>query len=400
MRRVFGKKRKKKGSKKVSTSCFLHHFTICQEAFHISAQFSNKSSQTLKTTMAVWNKKTVWSFMFLLAGVAGELVNYQRPVCAVKGSTVTLPCTFTPLKSFNQNGKEVPLRIVRVLWCVNHEICHGTTPSVYDSNSTMPNSRYQYLGDKKGNCTLQIRNIQMIDNTTFRFRMEVNNTEGHFTGRSGVIVTVTELVRMRINSSSDAGELSQNQKVTLSCTTTTTTCTVHQLEVTWFKDGNALPQSGPALQLGPLTAKDSGNYTCGLKSNTNTISPPYTVRVEEAGAGSNLPLIAGLVFGVLLLLFTLILVLFIIRRRRSAADDGQAAMGGELDQKHPDATYSSITEAAEQKRAERQQEVRQEVRPAAEDVNYAAVQFKHKNQARAAEEEVDAVIYSAVASRR
>ncbi|XP_042279470.1 uncharacterized protein LOC121905343 [Thunnus maccoyii] len=214
---------------------------------------------------------------------------------------------------------------------------------------------------------------------------------------------------MRIRSSSDTGELSQKQKVTLSCTALT--CTFHQLDVTWFKDGSALPQSGPALQLGPLTAKDSGNYTCGLKINTNTISLPYAVRVEEAeekekdeGAGSNLPLIAGLVFGVLLLLFTVILVLFIIRRRRSAADDGQAAVGGELDQKvsqHPDATYSSITEAAEQQRAERQQEVRQEVRPAAEDVNYAAVQFKHKSQARAAEEEeVDAVIYSAVASRR
>ena len=85
---------------------------------------------------------------------------------------------------------------------------------------------------------------------------------------------------MRIKSSSDAGELCQNQKVTLSCTTSF--CTFHQLEVTWFKDGSALPQSGPALQLGPLTAKDSGNYTCGLKTDTKTISPLYTVRVKEA----------------------------------------------------------------------------------------------------------------------
>ena len=89
-----------------------------------------------------------------------------------------------------------------------------------------------------------------------------------------------EPVRMRIKSSSDAGELIRNQKVTLSCTTSF--CTFHQLEVTWFKDGSALPQSGPALQLGPLTAKDSGNYTCGLKIYTKTISQPYAVRVKEA----------------------------------------------------------------------------------------------------------------------
>lgn len=95
-----------------------------------------------------------------------------------------------------------------------------------------------------------------------------------------ILFFTLEPLRMRIKSSSDAGELIRNQKVTLSCTTAT--CTFHQLEVTWFKDGSALPQSGPALQLGPLTAEDSGNYTCGLKTNNKTISPPYAVRVKEA----------------------------------------------------------------------------------------------------------------------
>ncbi|XP_067456265.1 sialoadhesin-like [Thunnus thynnus] len=139
--------------------------------------------------MAVWDKKIPWSFMLFLAGVAGVGVNYPPPVCAVEGSTVTLPCTFTPLKSFNQSEKQVPMRIVRVRWCVNHEICHGTTPTVYDSSSTMPNPRYRYLGDMKGNCTLQIRDIQMKDDETFRFRMEADNKKGHFTGVSGVRVT-------------------------------------------------------------------------------------------------------------------------------------------------------------------------------------------------------------------
>ncbi|XP_067456414.1 B-cell receptor CD22-like isoform X2 [Thunnus thynnus] len=264
--------------------------------------------------MAVWDKKIPWSFMLFLAGVAGELVKYPHPVCAVKRSTVTLPCTFTPLKSFIQNGKEVPLRIVRVLWCVNHEICHGTTPTVYDSRSMMPNSRYQYLGDMTGNCTLQIRDIQMMDDATFYFRMEADNPRGHFTGVSGVRVTVTEPVRMRIKSSSDAGELRQNQKVTLSCTTSF--CTFHQLEVTWFKDGSALPQSGPALQLGPLTAEDSGNYTCGLK--TKKISPLYAVRVKEAeekekDEGTKL-LIVRVVLFILLTVLIVIATAIIIKR--------------------------------------------------------------------------------------
>ncbi|KAM7421739.1 hypothetical protein PAMA_015739 [Pampus argenteus] len=266
----------------------------------------------------VWDEMIVWTFMFLLAGAASADVKYPEPVCAVEGSTVTLPCSFTPLKSFTQDGKEVQLKILRVRWCVNHLICQGSTPSVFDSRSIITNSRYQYLGDLKGNCTLKIRDIQMIDNTTFRFRMEANYNKGHYTGMSGVRVTVTEAPQMRITSSHDAAQLSQGQTVTLHCTAVH--CASHLPEVTWFKDGHPHPQSGPTLQLSPLTAKDSGNYTCALKKNKKTPSPPYTVRVKEeeekkdAGVGGKQPLIVGVVFGILLPLLTLILVLFIIRR--------------------------------------------------------------------------------------
>ncbi|XP_062279204.1 uncharacterized protein LOC133984005 [Scomber scombrus] len=231
--------------------------------------------------MAVWDKQIPWIFMMLLAGAAGAAVNYPGSVCAVRGSTVILPCTFTPRRSFTQNGREVPLKIIRVRWCVNHLICHDTTPSVYDSSSPTANPRYKYLGDMTGNCTLQISNIQKIDSKTFRFRMEADDRAGHYTGQSGVNVTVTVVQRMfvlisLVLSSRDAGELS--------CTSV---CSFHQLEVSWFKDGNALPQSGPALQLGPLTAKDSGNYTCALTTDQRTTSLPFTVRVEKEDEGLN-----------------------------------------------------------------------------------------------------------------
>uniref|UniRef100_A0A8C9XJX7 Ig-like domain-containing protein n=1 Tax=Sander lucioperca TaxID=283035 RepID=A0A8C9XJX7_SANLU len=204
-------------------------------------------------------------------------VNYPDPVCGVKGSTVLLPCSFTPLKSLYDNRRKVwiKIKIIRVIWCQNHSTCFRSSPYVYDSESNNNNPRYRYLGDKKGKCTLQISDLQKEDDATFRFRMEANNVRGHFTDQSGVRVSVVD--QMKIRSSRDDGEFKRGEAVTLNCSAAI--CTIHQLEVTWFRDGHALSESGPALHLSNLTAKDCGNYTCGLKNN-RTLSVPYSLHVE------------------------------------------------------------------------------------------------------------------------
>ncbi|XP_042346351.1 uncharacterized protein LOC121946015 [Plectropomus leopardus] len=340
--------------------------------------------------MAVWDKNILWGFVFLLAGAVGQIVNYPPPVCAMKGSTVTLSCTFKTLKF----AGGIKIVIYRVVWCKNHEICQGTTPSVYDSESINNNNnpRFRYLGDKTGNCTLQITDIQDSDKGTYRFRVETDHSSATFTGQLGVNVMV-DLTPMTIRSSSNDREFKIGENVMLQCTAV---CTFNQLEVAWFRDDHTLLETGPALQLGPLTGKDSGKYTCGLKSNVSTRSKPFHLRVEaekeperfeEAGVSPSV--IAGLALGVLLVVLIVIVVICIIKRKRAAAaDQQQSAVGGDLDQKHPDNVYSNILGPAEEEPAE--------------DVSYAAVQFQHKKQARPVEEAEEAevgVIYSSVASR-
>ncbi|XP_028435603.1 sialoadhesin [Perca flavescens] len=205
-------------------------------------------------------------------GALGQRVNYPDPVCGIKGSTITLPCSFTPPKS---------VEIIRVIWCKNHKICQRETPSVYDSESNNNNPRYRYLGDKKGDCTLQISDLQEEDEATFHFRMEADDVKAHWTGQSGVRVTVEDGAQMEIRSSRDDGEFKRGEEVTLNCTTI---CSIHQLEVSWFRDGSALSESGPTLHLSNLTAKDSGNYTCGLKNN-HTLSELYSLHVEADEEG-------------------------------------------------------------------------------------------------------------------
>ncbi|TDH13477.1 hypothetical protein EPR50_G00033220 [Perca flavescens] len=242
-----------------------------------------------------------------LLGVLGQSVNYPDPVCAVKGSTITLPCSFTPLKSVNDNGREVLIEVVRVAWCQSPHMCRTGTPSVYDSESQNIYPHYRYLGDKKGDCTLQISDLQEEDGATFRFRVETNDPRATFTGQPGVRVTVVDGAQMKIRSSRDDGEFKRGESVTLNCSAAI--CTIHQLEVTWFRDGSALSESGPALHLGYLTAKDSGNYTCGLKRNNHTLSVPYSLHVEDEEEGTKA---FDTLLAVRLLLFTLLTVLFVI----------------------------------------------------------------------------------------
>ncbi|XP_028435605.1 sialoadhesin-like [Perca flavescens] len=258
--------------------------------------------------MAVWDKKILWAVMVVLTGALGQRVNYPDPVCGIKGSTITLPCSFTPLESlYDYYGREDFFNIIRVFWCKNHPICQRGTPSVYDSESNNNNPRYRYLGDKKGVCTLQISDLQEEDEATFRFRMEADDSRASYTGRSGVRVTVEDGAQMEIRSSRDEGEFKRGEEVTLNCTTI---CSIHHLEVSWFRDGSALSESGPALHLSNLTAKDSGNYTCGLKKKNLTLSEPYSLHVEEGGG---LLLIVRLVVGVLLVLFAVVLVACVIK---------------------------------------------------------------------------------------
>lgn len=123
-------------------------------------------------------------------GAAAAAVDYPAAICAVRGSTVTLLCSFTPLTYVEEGGQQFPIEIVRVRWCQNHLICQGSTPSVYDSQANNNNPRYKYLGDKKSNCTLQITDIDPRDEATFRFRMEANHIKGHFTDQLGVNISV------------------------------------------------------------------------------------------------------------------------------------------------------------------------------------------------------------------
>ncbi|CAL8299051.1 unnamed protein product [Gadus morhua 'NCC'] len=238
------------------------------------------------------------SALLLLAGPLGVdpdwHVEHPDSFCVVEGSTAIIPCSFT---------HPAGLRVNRVVWCPNHEICQGTTPNVYDSSNVRADSRFLYLGDLVRNCTLKIIKTVKQDAATYHFRFETNGGGG--TGQKGVTVTVTNGEDMKVRSSVTDNVVKEGGQVTLTCTSA---CSFHQLDVHWYRNGHALSETGPSLHLSGLTNDDAGNYTCSLDSSGQRTSASWSLLVlEDEGFHRSVHLVVAVVKGVVLAVLLLLL---------------------------------------------------------------------------------------------
>ncbi|CAL8249515.1 unnamed protein product [Boreogadus saida] len=217
------------------------------------------------------------SVLLLLAGPLGAgpdwHVEYPDSFCVVEGSTATIPCSFThPLVDVKKGG--AMLQVKRVAWCPGPLLCHLSTTNVYDSSNVRADSRFLYLGDLVGNCTLEIIKTVKQDAKRYYFRFE---TEANgYTGREGVTVTVTNGEDVKVRSSITDNVVKEGGQVTLTCTSA---CSFHQLDVHWYRNGHALSEKGPALHLSSLTNDDTGDYTCSLDSSGEKTSAPWSLLV-------------------------------------------------------------------------------------------------------------------------
>ncbi|KAJ3597434.1 hypothetical protein NHX12_000959, partial [Muraenolepis orangiensis] len=217
-----------------------------------------------------------------------------------------------------------------------------------------------------GNCTLKINNFSQDERiATYRFRIEtsviLDGIAWMHTGKPGVHITVTK-AEVRVSSSENV--VKEGGRVTLTCTAN---CSFHQLEVNWYRNGQALLEKGPALHLSDLTIHDTGNYTCSLATSTGKMSVPWSLVVE-----GSLTLIVALVVVCLAVFFLLFAGLVVARRRHAPKKASDVIVKQEVDSKP-------------------------EVMGASEEVSYSAVHFKPKSS-RSVRGQEDEIIYSEVSA--
>lgn len=66
------------------------------------------------------------------------------------------------------------------------------------------------------------------------------------------------------------GTLTEGDSVNLTCETGS--CSFSQLELTWFKDNQQLPETQSTLHFNPVSYYHSGTYSCALKGSKETMS--------------------------------------------------------------------------------------------------------------------------------
>ncbi|KAM8723332.1 B-cell receptor CD22-like isoform 2-T2 [Acanthopagrus schlegelii] len=234
--------------------------------------------------------------LFLSGAVCSEwnVEYHQQHICAVKGSSAVIPCSFY----YPEN-----VRVMRVMWChEKSDIFDGTF--VFESEMNETDTRFQYIGDKKHNCSFEIHNVEHNDAGKYTFRFITDTEKGKWTGPAGSTLKVVDL-NVSMTRPHENRATKEGDSVNLTCING---CDSDHLSsaFTWFKNGEPINE-GPVLYLSNMNPTDSGNYSCSLKTHTGTASRVINIHVEygpkntsvsvrpsmEVEAGTNITLICS-----------------------------------------------------------------------------------------------------------
>ncbi|KAK9540857.1 hypothetical protein VZT92_003279 [Zoarces viviparus] len=160
-------------------------------------------------------------------------------ICASRGSTVNMSCTFS---------HESSLTIKKTCWYPEGRFDRNCDSGFID--------RATYFCDDKNKCTLRIEDLKDSDAKTYTFRIVGEGRGNTWSFPPGVKLTVTALqmhvTRVKVNVSHTEAELS--------CTST---CT--RPSYVWFKNGLKVPEEEAASYTGHLEPGDG--ISCALKGH-------------------------------------------------------------------------------------------------------------------------------------
>ena len=108
-------------------------------------------------------------------------MNYNsKSFCALKGSAVTMECTYTP-----PSGHSVQ----KAFWTKELVTSGSEPPDLSDDPEYR--GRVLYLGDEHSDCTLRFKTVREKDQSKYYFTFITDQPGGKYQGEGGVDLSVT-----------------------------------------------------------------------------------------------------------------------------------------------------------------------------------------------------------------
>ncbi|XP_064857185.1 B-cell receptor CD22-like isoform X3 [Oncorhynchus nerka] len=188
----------------------------------------------------------------------------HQSICALKGSTVELPCTYRHPNIHN---------VLQANWYIQEkrdEVLRVLNLDRAEYLKTLP----KYLAIQEKDCTLKITDLRKRDSAEYKFRFKTQHTEWGYSF-PGTTLTVTGL-QVKVTPAAEKGNL------TLTCSTTCTLTENPKPTYIWYKNGQHLTNSkilDNSLILDPVSSEDAGRYSCAVKGHNNLYTPEETLTV-------------------------------------------------------------------------------------------------------------------------
>uniref|UniRef100_A0A8P4GDP8 B-cell receptor CD22 n=1 Tax=Dicentrarchus labrax TaxID=13489 RepID=A0A8P4GDP8_DICLA len=201
-------------------------------------------------------------------------------ICALKGSTVDISCTYIYPSRINDHDTEVE----ESFWFTKmngNEFVDLRTDSEYSG-------RVQYICGNN-DCTLRITDLRESDSAEYKFRFITNQHNGKYTGSPGVTLSVTvtysdlqvQVSRSQVYESYDWAEL----KCHSSCRRP------DHLHYVWYKNGQKTWRGTSSYSVSVYPAD---SYSCAVEGYEKSPSPPvYASRVATVSLSPSGEIVEG-----------------------------------------------------------------------------------------------------------
>ncbi|XP_019211737.1 vascular cell adhesion protein 1 isoform X1 [Oreochromis niloticus] len=222
---------------------------------------------------------------FVVVVLSGSVVQSQdgwgvtytsTQICAVKGSTVEIKCSYTYPSRTQYQITKVQMK----LWFTK-----GTNHNPVDLKSDSDyTGRVEYRSNQK-DCTLRITELRESDSAVYKFRFITNQQGGSYIGSPGVTLIVTDL-QVQVITSQHGQDGTQVQ---LKCHSS---CLHDRPSYVWMKNGQVTLRETSSTLRYSFFPED--NISCALKGHEEFPSPSvYAPKLPSVSVSPSAEIVEG-----------------------------------------------------------------------------------------------------------